>query len=319
MGCRNIDSKKKQLIIKCFGFVLVIVCFAFLAKSIIEDKPNFSLIKRPYETLAVFVFSIIFFAIVVYVSSFAWKMILEFLYGKKIEYKEIRGVYVKSNIGKYLPGNVMHFAGRNMLGKKLGFSHIDMALSTVIEVLVLLFATCLWSLIFAYRSFVQALQTAIAKANVLVWVFLIMIVAVLAVAVIFYAYKKGILKKFKKLLSLDFLKVFVKLFLIYSATLIIPGILLMLIFTIGLGIPFSINTALLIIAAYMISWACGYVAIGVPGGLGVREIIICLIMSTICPKGITILAALLHRVASIFGDAVAFLIEIFLEHKNRKG
>ena len=180
---------------------MVAACFIFLIYTIwkLVSKEGFdlSLIKHPSATVGYGLAAAAVFAAIVYISSAAWKQILEFLGGRKFFYAEIRNVYVRSNIAKYLPGNVMHFAGRNVLGKKFGFSQFDMALSTVIEVISLLFTACVWSLAFAYRSFVQAIVKSVNRSP---WV--VPTVAAAAAAIItlglIYAYKKGYLQKVQK-------------------------------------------------------------------------------------------------------------------------
>lgn len=308
--------------LKFIGYILVIACFAFLIKAIVnltqKQGFNLSLIKSPAATIGYGIFSAVIFAAIVYVSAAAWNKILEFLGDRKISYSEVRNVYVRSNIAKYLPGNVMHFAGRNVLGKKFGFSQFDMALSTVIEVISLLFTACLWSLILAYRSFVNTLSASLKRSPFVLPVIIAAAVIIIAAGV-FFAYKKGYLQKFKKLFTLKFLKLFIILFLIYSVTMIIPGILLALIFVQALGISLSLQTCVLVVAAYMISWALGYIVPGAPGGIGIREFALLIILGGPCGQGFTLVAMIIHRIASIIGDVLAFAFEIVFNKITRKG
>jgi uncharacterized membrane protein YbhN (UPF0104 family) len=296
----------------------MLVSVVFLAKTIwdYKSKINLSLIKHPYAAIGFMLVTVLGFAAVVYISSFAWKQILQFLYGKKIVYGEIREVYVKSNVGKYIPGNFMHFAGRNMLGKKLGFSHFDMALSTVTEMLTLVITACFWALVLDFQSFTQAVTHSFKVVNhiLLIAIFVAAIAAVAAVVI--FAAKKGYIQKLRKLFTKGFFKLFSMLFGIYSFTLIVPGIFLVMIYTQVFGTSPSIHTVLLTIAAYIISWVLGYIVPGAPGGLGVREAAFTLILGT---SPITVVAIILHRIASILGDALAFLIEVCLSHKTLKG
>jgi uncharacterized membrane protein YbhN (UPF0104 family) len=316
-GVRKIGNGKKAKALKYIGYLLMLISFVYLAKMIwsYKTKINFSLIKHPYSAIGYFLLTMVGFVVVVYISSFAWKQILEFLYGKKIDYGEIRDVYVKANIGKYLPGNVMHFAGRNMLGKKLGFSHFDMALSSVTEVLVLIITSCIWAAILAFESFKQVLKKKVETTNHIFLSAIIAVIFVVAVVAIVFAIKKGYMKKLHKLFTKGSYKLFIKLFLIYSFTLIVPGIFLVFIFTQVLGQSMTLHYLLLTIAAYIISWVIGYI-VPVPGGLGVREAVLTFILGA---TPMTIVAILLHRVASILGDAVAFFAEVCLSHKTMKG
>lgn len=296
------------------------MCIVYLVKVIVgmHVETAFSHIKNPMTAVLLTLLAAVGFSVIVFISSFAWKCILEFLYGAKIAFGEIRDVYVKANIAKYLPGGVMHFAGRNVLGHKLGFSQIDMALSTIIEVITLIITALVWSLILSYQSLVTTINEATGRFSV--WLYLIagiVVVAVIAAAVI-YAHKKGLLQKYRKLFSLAFLKVFLLLFVIYTVTMLIPAALLVFIISGVLGVSLTIHAAILVVTAYMLSWVVGYV-VPIPGGLGIREAILVLILSPVCGPQIATVAALLHRVASIIGDVIAFFVEVILAKITMKG
>lgn len=311
-----IDSGKLKKIAKYVGYVLVVVCVIFIVKALKDLKwQSLTILSHPWTAVGYTLAAAVAFAVNVYISSFGWKLILEFLYGKKIAYAEIRDVYVRANVGKYLPGNVMHFAGRNMLGKKLGFSHIDMALSTIIEVITLLFTACLLSLIFAFNSVADVVRSAFTKINPLVLIAAFIAVAAVIICAIIYVHKKGYLRKYQKLFTLSFLRIFLILFLIYGLTLLIPGFILVMIFTNILGLTLTIHTALLILAGSMMSWMLGYVMIGSPGGIGIKEYVLMLLLGSVCGPSPTTVAALLHRLASIIGDIIAYLVELSLSKK----
>lgn len=279
-------------------------------------KFDVSLIKSPAVAVIWTAVTSLGFAVNVYISSFAWKLNLEFFNGEKIHYSDIRGVYVKSNIAKYLPGNVMHFAGRNALGAKFKFSQFDMALSTVLEVVILIFCACVWSIAFAYKSFVKVIVTVQAKVNHFILAAIIAALILIVAGAVVFIIKKGYLKKIHKLFSITFLKLFLKLFVIYSVTLIVPGIFLAAMFSQILGVTLTANHAVLIVVSYMISWSIGYIVPGAPGGIGVREMALMLILKPICAGEFILVAMIIHRIASIIGDVIAFVYEVV--HERRK-
>jgi glycosyltransferase 2 family protein len=279
------------------------------------DYNKLESIKNPWSIAGYAGLASVGFALIVFISSFAWKITLEFLYGKKIAFSEIRTVYAKSNIAKYIPAG--NFAGRNVLGKKLGFSHIDMALSTIIEILTLLITACLWSLVFAYSSIILAAKAIIKEYSVWPFVALIAVAVVVVAVLIIFGVKKGLVQKYRKLFTLGFLRVFVVLFLIYTLTMIIPGVFLVVIFN-SLGLTLTLHNIIVIIAAYMISWVAGYV-VPVSGGIGVREVILLAVLEPVCGGTIALAAALVHRLASIIGDVLAFLFELIYVKITKKG
>lgn len=65
-----------------------------------------------------------------------------------------------------------------------------------------------------------------------------------------------------------------------------------------------------IIAYYMLTWVVGFVVPGAPGGIGVREMIIVMLMNGIVGEEIILIAALIHRCLSILGDIAAYIFSI---------
>lgn len=91
---------------------------------------------------------------------------------------------------------------------------------------------------------------------------------------------------------------------------ILPGAVLAFIYTQALGVPLSLHSGVTVVAAFIIAWAVGYIVPGAPGGIGIREVILQMILTGVCNKDITLVAILLHRLASIIGDTAAFLFEL---------
>jgi len=67
---------------------------------------------------------------------------------------------------------------------------------------------------------------------------------------------------------------------------------------------------------YLISWLLGFIVPGLPGGLGVREAIYILLLSSHYDLLIVTTLALLLRVMNIFGDILYLLISMILFNKS---
>lgn len=300
----------KNKFIKCTGYVITIIAFLFIGRALASMNLDIKKIKDPVFSIILLILLSIGYAIVVYISSYAWETTLEFINKEKIPSKDIINVYVKSNIGKYLPGNVMHFAGRNILAGKLGFKQLDITFCSIIEIAMLIFTDCVLSLIFAVKSFRQILSYLLTKMNLSIFYGILIGLLLLIIVTIWFLVKEsGFIKNYKHFFTMNFLKLLCKLFCIYSITLIIPGFFLVLIFKLVLGCDISMQKAMLTISAYTISWVSGYIVPGAPGGIGVRESVLLLILGPFYLNNIVLLASILLRVASILGDLIAFLFE----------
>ena len=303
------EYKMNNKIIKYVGVIITFITFVFIGKSLLSMNLDIKYISNPIFAIVLIILLSFGYAIIVFISSYAWKLTLEFIYKGKLSAREIIPVYVKSNIGKYLPGNVMHFAGRNILAGKLGFKQLDITFCTLIEILMLIFTDGILSLVFALKSFKLVFKEVFSKLNLsIVYGISIIALSLIVFIIVLLVKKTGFIKSYQHLFSKSFLKLLCKLFCIYSLTLIVPGIFLIVILKQILGCNISLEISMFIITAYTISWVSGFIVPGAPGGLGVRESVLLLILGPFYTSNIVLLAAILLRITSIIGDLLAFLV-----------
>lgn len=306
----------KNKAIKLAGYIITIIALIFILNTFKSMNFDVKYIKNPVSAVLLVIALAIGYAIMVYISSYAWKSILEFIHKDKIPLQEIITVYVRSNIGKYLPGNVMHFAGRNILAGKLGFKQLDITFCSIIEIIMLIFTDCVLSAIFALKNFRTVIKTVFSRIDLnVIYGVSIALVSIIILAVIIIK-KSSIMDRYKHFFTIDFLKLVCKLFCIYGLTLVIPGVFLVVILKVALGCSITWQIILITISASTISWVIGFIVPGAPGGIGVRESILLLILGAIYTNNIILLASILLRVASILGDVLAFFMEPILRHNQ---
>ncbi|MFT8316401.1 MAG: CAAX protease [Clostridium sp.] len=307
----------KNKIIKYIGYIITIIAFIFIGKSFLSMNLDVKYIKNPFLAVIFVILMSMGYAVTVYISSYAWKSILEFINKDSIPFKDITGIYVKANIAKYLPGNVMHFAGRNLLAARLGFKQLDITFCTILEIIMLIFTSVIISLIFAMKIFKNSLEYALLKVNHnVIWVVLIALVILTLLVIWIVCKKKQLLKNYRHIFTKKILILLCKLFFIYSITLIIPGIFLMVSLKFVLHCNVSLNMIMIIISSYTISWVLGYIAPGAPGGIGIRETILLIILTPFYTNGVVLLATILLRVISVLGDLIAFFLEPVVSRKT---
>lgn len=138
-------------ILKKFGYLLMLLSICFIIRALMKidlDLSQFSI----YRMVCVITILAAFCAANIYIGAFAWYMIFKIFFKYKVDLKETINIYVKANIAKYLPGNIVHFAGRNLYGKELGMSQSAMLISTLIEISLLIIAAIVLSIIFSIQS-----------------------------------------------------------------------------------------------------------------------------------------------------------------------
>lgn len=260
-------------------------------------------------------------AFTVFLSGSAWGMWLEYVSGKHCSRPEALRVYAKANIGKYLPGNVMHYVERNLFAGKLGLSQKQVTAASLLEVGNLLAAAVILAAAMAL-PWLHGQDWGLAWQNLYVQELLgkgkgmmLGAAAILAAAlVIFVSGKYSANCKartpgyaFRKHPdAAGFLRAFLKGALVYAAVLAVLGILLVIAYICIGGRP-SLHEAMLMVSAYVAAWVLGFVIPGSPGGIGVRELALTLLLSPILGQGAVVSLSILHRMVTVAGDFMAYL------------
>ncbi len=302
---------------KAIGLLLMLLSFGFILRELLGFDLSALRIQEPFSAMALILLFSIASVFSVLLGAAAWRNILVAIHGAPASYVEIMKVYVKANAAKYLPGNVLHYAGRNLLGKRLGYDHGEILLSSFLEVLMILLSAIAFLLIFAASNFLevskQALQQAVENRIFLLLILLGMVAAALGLWLI-RKKRPDFMDKIRMLFTLRFLKVLSMNFLLYALTFIIFGLILTFILIGIFKAPVSgLQGAVLIVSASVLSWFSGFITPGAPGGMGVREAVLILMLSPAYGREYTLAAALILRLISILGDVGAFGIGAFME------
>ncbi len=70
---------------------------------------------------------------------------------------------------------------------------------------------------------------------------------------------------------------------------------------------------------YILAWLVGYVTIGAPGGIGVKEAIMLLLLSAIMLEKDILLIAVVLRLCNVLGDLLSFILnKIFNKQEKIK-
>jgi len=188
-----------------------------------------------------------------------------------------------SQIGKYLPGNVFHFAARQAMGMADGAPALALAKSALWELasLAATAATFGWLLLpLAVPAFPAWAAASLMLLTLAGGTYLGRrhVGAPMARAIWIYA-----------------------LFLAISGAMFVC--LLVLVSRGGIGAASFIPVA----GAYVIAWLAGLITPGAPSGLGIREMVLVLLLGTLVHEADLLLAVLLGRLVTVAGDVVLLL------------
>jgi len=285
----------------------MILSFFFIIKKSASYGIDFSYIIESSTVCGMTVFVIIYIGLL-YIVAYSWKLALTFVSRKNISFKEVSCIYLKSNLAKYIPGNIMQFINRNLFGISLNISQDQIAFSTFIEIIFLCLTSFLLSLIFAGRTLVSYIIKYVNLKLVIIIISIMTFIMCATGIAFFILKKKNLFENIQTLKSKRFLKLSVKLMILYSSFFLISGVILVFILR-GLT-PIDETKILLIISAYIVSWLLGYITPGAPGGLGIREAVLVFMLGGDFGMEVILTAAIIQRIVSIAGDVMAYISNV---------
>lgn len=221
-------------------------------------------------------------------------------------------IHMQTQIGKYLPGNVLHIAWRYALGKSVGLSHDTLIWGTLLELAFVVSGAIVIALPGA-SQWLQAL-TGWSPAGLGI-AFCGILLVPLAI--------KWSLDKFQKIRSID----------LEPSPSVSPS---RMIKNLGLAfccylIYFSLNGwacwnfagnyvdvnlkyfEVTILSIVSLAWIAGFITPGASAGIGIRETALILALSSFMDPDHATQVSLLYRIATLSGDIGTWLIGLLLQ------
>lgn len=247
------------------------------------------------------------YAIVCSLLSFAWLALLraQGVSSSLLTRSEAWALYGKTQIAKYIPGNVFHFAGRQVLGKQKGMAHSTLAVALFLEILFQFLAAALLSLL-AAKSILARFE--ISWSEFFPWI--VLSCAVLSIIVLW-----GLSSRLKQAWPSLFWSPLAGSFIAYLAFFVFSGLLFMS--TVFLASSGSVTASLaawpFLIGSYAFAWAVGFVIPGAPGGLGVREAFLMAMLESSKPGAGLLVGIVVFRLVTTLGDILYFCSSLAAE------
>ena len=302
------DFKK---LTKTVGSLLVLLSFGFL--FLLLSKLDFDALKGLFRLSWIppmIGFSLLFSFLYLYMAE-GWRILLTLASQSCLD-KHVIAIYLKTVIFKYAPGNVFHFLGRHSLSKSHQLSHHSIAFANGVEILLQLFAV---SFIIMIGSFFFDISLNIGDYLVLsktkILLAFSLLIALVAVVLFKKKYREALLKK-EAFFALTRVLLYHLVFLLGSSS-ILAGVYYFL-----LDVPFTFGIFVQTIFASSIAWLLGFVVPGAPGGIGIREAILVLLLPAIMmvSKELVLAGALVYRVVTILGEGLTYFWAKLFEIKE---
>ena len=271
-------SRNKSLVIT-MKFIIFMVSAYYLFMVI---NKNYSLIKdialiQKNRLLSYLSIISIVNVLLLFVLAQAWKVLLQAMTARKYS-ATIVAIYLQSLIYKYIPGNVFHYASRQIMAHGVGIKHKVLLQSNVYEAVGLIFAALVFSIFIFINSSGVYLEVSFA-------------LLILVVLTSYY---------FRKLPLMAVLLKSIPYYTFYFF-----GIGLVCYYLIGLLSGNSIPL-LQCVSLYAIAWIVGFIVPGAPGGIGVRESIFLLLADDLISQPQAILVISLLRLSTTLAEILVY-------------
>jgi hypothetical protein len=278
------------------GIVVALVAIAYVGRAIVQNEIWASGSATLSQILAIAVVGGGSYAAINMLLSAGW---WQNLIQQKVatSFRDSHRIYSRSQIAKYIPGNVFHYGSRHVLGKMAGIGQGNLIAGAALEANRMITAAVLlsalglgnWAAAAGFPAgFLMAVGAIAVAAGVLIDGFVI--------------------RRFQKTTVQDWLATvrgMAAVVGLYLAFFAICGVILWAITWVVLGHPDDLTIAAAM-GAYAAAWVVGFVVPGASAGIGVREAVMIFGLAGLVGTPESIVIALLMRVATVVGDVLFF-------------
>ncbi len=320
------NKGKIKKVINIVGRIITVLSLLFVIRAIYRLGFDFSVIENVPAFIALGLVSAVVFAAGVYIQGYAWKTWLSFFAGKNgadtgqsVDTREALCVYARANIGKYLPGNVMHYVERNLFAAKSGASQSAVALSSVFEIGSQVAVALLVAILSAGDTIFVVLDEMFGegwKKIVLTAIGVGVILLIVALIVAFKIFGEKLKKLFSGYSISGFVFTLIKAMVLYLIVMLIGGCIMAVLYM-HMGGALSPHGFFVIVSGYVIAWVLGFVVPGAPGGIGVREFVLTMTVGHVVGQELVLTLMVVHRLINIIGDFIACLVQWVLSKGTR--
>jgi uncharacterized membrane protein YbhN (UPF0104 family) len=237
------------------------------------------------------------YAIALSILGLAWWRLTSALAQTAPPLRPIIATWAVSQYGKYLPGNIAHYALRHAWSRRYGLSHASLGVAALLEAALLLLAALGLTLLADTGGLrgLSFLDPGIA--------IVLLATTILALGVGLQFARNGRLAArwhvpaLPSIATLAFCLACCASFFLIGAGLL-DGI--------AYALGFEIGSFSMLLAASAASWAAGFVVLGAPGGLGVREAAFVALAGGALGESRGLLLIGLFRIVTFLGDTLLF-------------
>jgi len=283
---------------RLLGLCVILISFYYLGNLLWQSKQQLVNMSFNFITgIGVLALAVIYATAMTLLSG-TWGAILSAINTQAVNQDCVTKIYARTQIAKYIPGNVFHLVSRVMMAEKLSLTRTQVTQSLLIETVCLLLAAMVlivpsfWLLPDVVNSFFIDRRVYWFAIVISIGSFVCLLLG------------PSLLNRFTN--SALSIKGVVKWVGYYSAFFVICGIILILLLWL-LERESSISLLSLAVFGYSLAWIIGYITPGSSAGIGVREAALTLILSQYVSVEVAIYTSFLLRIVTTLGDVLYFV------------
>lgn len=292
--------------IRFVGYALVILAFAYLGRVLFDhlDAVRRLEIGASYW-LAAAGGGIVYTTVLLSLAA-SWTLLVLGRTRKRRRFSRLVGIYGRTGLAKYVPGNIFHLVGRQFLGAAIGVSHLRIAVASGLEVAFsVLSALTIAGAILLISSGSLDLRAEIWAAGAAVGGVLLVTLLIRPLLRLFPSAQRLI----GEMADLPIFKACGLNLLGFFVLAVLAGVSAQTVISSSPGIA-------RIGAIYLLAWLTGYLVPGASGGIGVREAVTVAQLAPDYGEAPALAFAILMRLQSILGDVLSFVISVGLDRRS---
>ncbi|HKE47353.1 MAG TPA: lysylphosphatidylglycerol synthase domain-containing protein [Rhodanobacteraceae bacterium] len=294
----TVDARR---ILRTIGLLLSAAAVTWIALRFVQsgalDLLQQASISKSRLIVALLVLALGYAAAAVLLAFAWWRLIRALASDRAVPAAPTMAAYAVSQYGKYLPGNVAHYAIRHAWIRRHGIPHASLGLASILEAALLVLSALALTLVADTRG-LRVLSILDPRAAIAL---LVAILTGLGIAL--HALRHARFLGRYRLPSLPPLQLLLLCLVCYCGFFVLAAGCLGALAH-ALAIP--VDSFALLLAASAASWLAGFIVIGAPGGLGVREAAFVALTGAALGESRALLLIGLFRVVTFLGDTLSF-------------
>jgi len=311
---KGLSKFSAQRIIHIFGILLVFISLGYIVTLLWAQRETVLAWQPDAKAIAVLFFSMMGCVASGVLLARAWRELLLWSGEDDIDAGDACCVYGRSQIAKYIPGNIAHLVGRHVIGRQLGWSHTGLVIAGVLELVSLLFVTSVIAIIGLSLTAVVIDVLSLPLLAVFVGSLIAGTLIALRVGPHIIEHRwPEIATRLHRASTIGLWRTG----LLHLGFIVINGLIFMLIGLVVLDTFFLLSLWPGVFGLVAFAWVAGIITPGAPSGIGVREGVLVLGLANVTSTSEILLLVGLFRLVTVSGDIVFFLATTGCTHRER--